>query len=101
MAELFGRERSVITKHVRINDQEQKLASLRRTVGLLEQTITHQAIGLDEARGLLQVITDYAYALTTLSIKPSAARSSIPASRKRPPCECHLRAMENCGAGYG
>jgi prophage maintenance system killer protein len=50
----------------RLQEQEQKLYDLRRTVGLLEQTITHQAIGLDEARGLLQVITDYAYALTTL-----------------------------------
>jgi hypothetical protein len=47
----------------RLQEQEQKLYDLRRTIGLLEQTITHQAIGLDEARGLLQVITDYAYAL--------------------------------------
>ena len=29
-------------------------------------SIKRQAIGLDEARGLLNVITDYAYALTTL-----------------------------------
>ena len=50
----------------RLREQEQKLADLRRTVGLLEQTLAHQAIGLDEARGLLKVITDYAYALTTL-----------------------------------
>jgi hypothetical protein len=50
----------------RLQDQEQKLDDLRRTVGLLEQTLVHQAIGLDEAKGLLQVITDYAYALTTL-----------------------------------
>ncbi len=50
----------------RLRDQEQKLTDLRRTVGLLEQTLAHQAIGLDEAKGLLQVITDYAYALTTL-----------------------------------
>jgi prophage maintenance system killer protein len=50
----------------RLQDQEQKLADLRRTVGLLEQTLVHQAIGLDEAKGLLQVIADYAYALTTL-----------------------------------
>lgn len=42
------------------------MADLRRTVGLLEQTLAHQTIGLDEARGLLKVITDYAYALTTL-----------------------------------
>lgn len=50
----------------RLHEQEQKLADLRNTVRLLEETLTHQAIGLDEARGLLQVITDYAYALTTL-----------------------------------
>jgi hypothetical protein len=50
----------------RLQEQAQKLEDLRRTVGLLEQTLVHQAIGLDEARGLLQVITDYAYALTTL-----------------------------------
>ncbi|WP_373500315.1 RhuM family protein [Desulfococcus sp.] len=50
----------------RLQEQAQKLENLRRTVGLLEQTLVHQAIGLDEAKGLLQVITDYAYALTTL-----------------------------------
>jgi len=50
----------------RLQEQTQKLEELRRTVGLLEQTLSHQAIGLDEAEGLLQVITDYAYALTTL-----------------------------------
>jgi prophage maintenance system killer protein len=50
----------------RLQEQEQKLADLRRTVGLLEKTLAHQAIGLDEAKGLLNVITDYAYALTTL-----------------------------------
>ena len=49
-----------------LREQEQKLADLRRTVSLLEQTLVHQAIGLDEAKGLLRVITDYAYALTTL-----------------------------------
>jgi len=50
----------------RLREQDRKLADLRRTVGLLEQTLVNQAIGLDEARGLLQVVTDYAYALTTL-----------------------------------
>jgi prophage maintenance system killer protein len=50
----------------RLREQEQKLADLHRAVGLLEKTLAHQAIGLDEAKGLLQVITDYAYALTTL-----------------------------------
>lgn len=33
---------------------------------MLEKTIASQQIGLDEAKGLLKVITDYAYALTTL-----------------------------------
>jgi hypothetical protein len=50
----------------RLREQEQKMEHLCRTVGLLEHTVAHQAIGLDEAKGLLQVITDYAYALTTL-----------------------------------
>ena len=50
----------------RLREKERKLDDLRRTVGLLEQTLSHQAIGLDEAKGLLQVITDYAYAFTTL-----------------------------------
>ena len=42
------------------------MADLRRTISLLEQTLVSKAIGLDEAKGLLQVLTDYAYALTTL-----------------------------------
>ena len=50
----------------RLREQGQKLSDLHRTVGLLEKTLAHRAIGLDEAKGLLQVITDYAYALTTL-----------------------------------
>ena len=45
----------------RLQEQDQKLADLRRTVGLLEKTMARQAIGLDEAKGLLNVITDYAY----------------------------------------
>lgn len=50
----------------RLREKDQKLSDLRQTVRLLEQTLANQAIGLDEAKGLLQVITDYAYALTTL-----------------------------------
>lgn len=50
----------------RLRDQDRKLADLRRAVGLLEKTLANQTIGLDEAKGLLQIITDYAYALTTL-----------------------------------
>ena len=58
--------RGFTLNETRLREQEQKLADLRRTVGLLEKTVAHQAISLDEAKGLLQVITDYAYALTTL-----------------------------------
>ena len=50
----------------RLQEQAEKLSDLRRTVTLLEQTIARQEIGLEEAKGLLAVITDYAYALTTL-----------------------------------
>jgi prophage antirepressor-like protein len=50
----------------RLQEQTEKLEDLRKTVTLLEQTVARQEIGLDEAKGLLSVITDYAYALTTL-----------------------------------
>lgn len=50
----------------RLQEQNQKLNDLRNTVALLEQTLAHQAVGEDEAKGLLKVIADYAYALTTL-----------------------------------
>lgn len=50
----------------RLQEKIEKLNDLRKTVTLLEQTIAQQEIGLEEAKGLLAVITDYAYALTTL-----------------------------------
>lgn len=50
----------------RFHEQAEKLADLRRTVTLLEKTLANQPIGFEEARGLLRVIADYAYALTTL-----------------------------------
>ena len=50
----------------RFREQEEKLADLRNAVGLLEKTLSHQPVGLDEAKGLLKVLGDYAYALTTL-----------------------------------
>lgn len=50
----------------RLQEQMGKLEDLRRTVTLLEKTLANQPIGFDEAKGLLRVITDYAYALTTL-----------------------------------
>ncbi len=47
-------------------EQAEKLADLRKTVALLENTLASQSLGFNEATGLLRVITDYAYALTTL-----------------------------------
>ena len=49
-----------------LQEQNRRLSDLRDTITLLEQTLAHQAVGEDEAKGLLKVIADYAYALTTL-----------------------------------
>ncbi|HCS12765.1 MAG: cytochrome C biogenesis protein CycH [Zetaproteobacteria bacterium CG06_land_8_20_14_3_00_59_53] len=50
----------------RLQEQNRKLNDLRNTLALLEQTLAHQPVGEVEAKGLLKVIADYAYALTTL-----------------------------------
>lgn len=50
----------------RFKEQEEKLADLRSAVSMLENTLVHYPVGLDEAKGLLKVLGDYAYALTTL-----------------------------------
>ncbi|MDX8407377.1 MAG: virulence protein RhuM/Fic/DOC family protein [Mariprofundaceae bacterium] len=50
----------------RLEEQLTRMNDLRATVTLLEQTLEHQAVGEEEAKGLLKVIADYAYALTTL-----------------------------------
>ena len=52
-----GTQFRIWATHV-LREQERKLSDLRRTVGLLEKVLAHQAIGLDEAKGLLPVITD-------------------------------------------
>ncbi len=78
----------------RLREQEQKLVDLRRTVDLLEQTLAHQAIGLDEAKGLLQVITDYAYALTTLDRFDHGTLTIEEVSRPAPFIMTYEAAME-------
>lgn len=50
----------------RFRAQEEKLAGLQQAVALLEKTVANQPVGLDEAKGLLKVLSDYTYALTTL-----------------------------------
>ncbi|MDQ6970969.1 MAG: RhuM family protein [Mariprofundus sp.] len=47
-----------------LREQNQKLSDLRATVSLLEHTLAHQAVGEMEAKGLLKVIADYAYAFS-------------------------------------
>jgi prophage maintenance system killer protein len=44
----------------------QQYEDLRKTVQLLSNVMQHKALNADEATGLLQVITDYTYALDTL-----------------------------------
>jgi hypothetical protein len=78
----------------RVREQEQKLGDLRCTVGLLEQTLTHQAIGLDEAKGLLQVITGYAYALTTLDRYDNGTLAIEQTTRPAPYVMTYETAME-------
>jgi len=50
----------------RLKEQQAKMGDLRNTIALLEKTLANQPVGEDEAKGLLKVIADYAYALTTL-----------------------------------
>ena len=52
-----GTQFRIRATHV-LREQERKLCDLHRAVGPLEKTLAHQAIGLDEAKGLLPVITD-------------------------------------------
>ncbi len=84
----------------RLQEQVAKLADLRRTVALLEKTIAHQVVGLDEAKGLLNVITDYAYALTTLD-RYDHGTLSIEATTKPAYVLDHARAKEVVDAMKG
>jgi prophage maintenance system killer protein len=48
------------------NIKAQQYENLRQTVQLLSNVMQHKELNADEATGLLQVITDYTYALDTL-----------------------------------
>ena len=88
----------------RLREQDRKLADLRRTVGLLEKTMTSQAVGLDEAKGLLRVITDYAYALTTLDRYDHGTLAIEKTTRPVPYILTYEAAMEivmSMKAGFG
>lgn len=50
----------------RLNEQNDKLSQLQSTIKILERTVKYQNIELNEAKGLLQVISDYSYALELL-----------------------------------
>lgn len=50
----------------RLKEQTQKLSDLQNTIKILKRTIENQVKELDEAKGLLKVISDYSYALTIL-----------------------------------
>jgi len=88
----------------RLHAQEQKLVDLRRTVSLLEKTLVHQAVGLDEAKGLLQVITDYTYALTTLDRYDHGTLAIEQTTRRAPYMltnEAAMKIVESMKAGFG
>ena len=51
---------------VRTNMQLQQYQELKRLVGVLQQTIQNEALTTNEARDLVNVVTDYTYALDTL-----------------------------------
>ncbi|MDO8721726.1 MAG: virulence protein RhuM/Fic/DOC family protein [Syntrophales bacterium] len=50
----------------RLQEQNARLLELQKTVGLLQRVMESRELARDEATGLLQVITDYSYALSLL-----------------------------------
>lgn len=50
----------------RLKEKNQKLIDLQSTIKILERTVENQKIEIDEAKGLLRVISDYSYALNIL-----------------------------------
>lgn len=50
----------------RLREQNARLLELQKTVGLLQRVMEGRELARDEATGLLQVITDYSYALSLL-----------------------------------
>ncbi|MGL4903480.1 MAG: RhuM family protein [Cetobacterium sp.] len=50
----------------KLKEQSQKLIELQRTIEILNRTVNTQRIELDEAKGLLNVISQYSYALKIL-----------------------------------
>jgi len=50
----------------RLREQNERLLELQKTVGLLQRVMKSRELARDEATGLLQVITDYSFALSLL-----------------------------------
>ena len=50
----------------KLKEQSQKLIELQKTIEILNRTVNIQRIELDEAKGLLDVISQYSYALKIL-----------------------------------
>ena len=50
----------------RFEEQAEKLIEMKKSVALLSRTLEHQQLVNDTGKDVLQVITDYAYALATL-----------------------------------
>lgn len=52
--------------HKRFHEQSRQLEDLKHTVKLLGNVIANKELNSDEATGLLQIVTDYTYALDVL-----------------------------------
>ncbi len=65
----------------RLQEKTQQLEELKGTVKLIGQVLQRKDINTDEARGLLQVISDYAYALDVLD-QYDHQQLTIPASNR-------------------
>ncbi|MGL5191160.1 MAG: type II toxin-antitoxin system death-on-curing family toxin, partial [Cetobacterium sp.] len=50
----------------KLREQSEKLSHLQKTIEILNRTINTQKIELDEAKGLLNVVSQYSYALKIL-----------------------------------
>lgn len=77
MSELFDRDRTVISRHInnifkeeelekKWKKQSKKLFQLQKTIEILNRMTNIQRIELDEAKRLLNVVSQYSYALKIL-----------------------------------
>lgn len=55
-----------VVNQKRLEKQVEQLSQLQETVRILSNTVYHKELSTDESKGLLQIISDYSYALDIL-----------------------------------